>query len=241
MFALKGNYSEEFTSIFQAIQDVARYDPLLESRTRQSPSHPDGWGYVNINDHDLVFAKSGYPVFDSQKPGIQNGIVMVHARMASPGEPGGVFSSHPYHGSTQEIEIFMAHNGAFEKKGIAGRMGISDYMNITDSELFLHLILSQSGNLPGMLGKSIKEIREDGLMKGTPNLIIVGIDRNSQASEVLYYTDSPSDNRYGEYNKLYRIDSEKWSGVFSSSILESRYFPENYRAREVERGVIAYL
>ncbi|MEM0155889.1 MAG: class II glutamine amidotransferase [Thermoplasmataceae archaeon] len=220
---------------------MAQHDPLLESGSELLPSHPDGWGYANLSDGDLAFWKSNLPVYESPIPVIKNGILMMHARKASPGEPKGLFSSHPYHGTTQEIEIFMAHNGAFEKKGIAKRLGISDCSNITDSELFLHLVLSKGGSLSERVSRSIDEIRDDDLLKGTPNLLFIGIDRNRKEPEVLYYTDSASNEQYVEYNKLYRIDQGNWSGIFSSSILKSEYFPEGYPAKEVKRNSITYL
>ena len=241
MFGISGDFHEVFPEIFMALQDVARNDPLLDTRGIQLSEHSDGWGYVALSRDGLVHYKTSMPVYDSAPIIAQNGFMVAHARKASPSEPRGVANSHPFHASDQSMDIYLAHNGAFDKAEIAKILGIGETKDQTDSEFFLKLVIAQRGALMQRLEDAIGIAKEHRLLTGTPNLLLLGVRKDTMEPEILYYTAPPDSGKYGDYNRLYFVGGRGWSGVFSSSIIGSEFFPEDVETEQVKPGRVFSL
>ncbi|OWP55562.1 MAG: hypothetical protein B2I17_09305 [Thermoplasmatales archaeon B_DKE] len=241
MFGIVGDFQEAFPDLFNALQDVARHDPLLELSGNEPPRHSDGWGYVSSSSGSLVHFRTANPIYNSGPIDPENGFFIAHARKASPSEPLGATNSHPYHASDETMEVYLAHNGAFEKRGLADIIGIKETEDQTDSEFFLQLMMLQKGTLMQRLGGALGIIRQHRLLAGTPNLIVLGIRKDNGMPELLYYTAAPNSGVYTEYNRLYLVRGNGWTGVFSSSITGSEFFPEDTEKEVVRTGVILSL
>jgi len=241
MFAMVGEFSQVFPEIFMSLQDVARYDPLLDAMGVDPPMHSDGWGYVSLEGENLVHYRTADPVYDSNPVSAHRGFMLVHARKASPQEPHGVVNSHPFHASDQEMDVYLAHNGAFDKGGIAEILGISEIKRQTDSEIFLRLVISQTGSLTQRLESAIEIATDKKLLTGTPNLLVFGLRKETREAEIAYYTAPPNSGVYVDYNRLYMAQGKGWSGVFSSSIIGSEFFPEGAETIPVKTGKVFSL
>ena len=241
MFAMVGEFSQVFPEIFLSLQDVARNDPLLDAMGIDPPMHSDGWGYVTLSGENLVHYRTAVPVYDSNPVSAHNGFMIVHARKASPQEPHGVVNSHPFHASDQDMDIYLAHNGAFDKGGIAEILGISEIRDQTDSEIFLRLVISQKGRLTQRLESAIEIAADKKLLTGTPNLLVFGVTKETMEPELAYYTAPPNSGAYVDYNRLYLVRGRGWSGVFSSSIIGSEFFPEDVEIDQVKTGRVFSL
>ncbi len=241
MLAIVGEFSQVFPEIFMSLQDVARNDPLLDAMGIDPPMHSDGWGYVAFSKDDLVYYRTSAPVYDASPVSAHNGLMLVHARKASPQEPHGVVNSHPFHASDQNIDLYLAHNGAFDKGGISEILGISEIRNQTDSEFFLRLVISQSGRLTQRLESAIEIASDKKLLTGTPNLLMLGLGKGTMEAEIAYYTAPPNSGVYVDYNRLYLVRGRGWYGVFSSSIIGSEFFPEDVEIDQVKTGRVFSL
>jgi predicted glutamine amidotransferase len=235
MFCLKGEFEEDFPAIFEALQEVARSDPLLHGE-----SHSDGWGYVYYDGSSLVHERQREPVYAASVPNVKSGFVVVHARNAAPGEPLGALNSHPHRRSDRRYELYLAHNGWFDKKKIIGLLGERE-ANLsaqTDSEFFLELIFTLSGDPRERLETAAGLSKEHDLIKTAMNIFLLGVDRATGSATVAYYTDA---KEYSEYVTLYRGRGTSWSGVFSSSIRFSSRFPSSLGLEKVERDKVLEL
>ncbi|MHB1708795.1 MAG: class II glutamine amidotransferase domain-containing protein [Thermoplasmataceae archaeon] len=241
MFAMVGEFSQVFPEIFMSLQDVARNDPLLDAMGIDPPMHSDGWGYVSLSGGNLVHYRSAAPVYDSNPVSAHNGFILLHARKASPQEPHGVVNSHPFHASDQDMDIYLAHNGAFDKGGIAEILGIHDINGRTDSEIFLRLVISQTGRLTQRLESAVEIAADKKLLTGTPNLLVFVPGKETRDAEIAYYTAPPNSGVYVDYNRLYLVRGRDWSGVFSSSIIGSEFFPEDVEIDRVKTGRVFSL
>lgn len=235
MFCLKGEFEEDFPEIFAALQEVAKSDPLLRGE-----SHSDGWGYVYYNGSSFVHERRSEPIYTAAVPKVESGFVVVHARNAAPGEPLGVLNSHPHHRSDRRYEFYLTHNGWFDKGKIAGLLGERDagLSTQTDSEFFLELVFTLSGNPRERLETAARLSKEHDLVKTTMNIFLLGMDKATGSATVAYYTDA---KEYSEYVTLYSGHGTSWSGVFSSSIPLSSRFPASLRLEKVERDKVLEL
>ncbi|MEM3906781.1 MAG: hypothetical protein QXZ17_07955, partial [Nitrososphaerota archaeon] len=93
MVMLWGNFVPEFELIFKSLVDVAEDDPLAKNRP---VSHKDGWGLLNIYDGGLELKRYGTPLTSRvPTPRVEDGVVIVHVRLAAPSEGKGVLNAHP--------------------------------------------------------------------------------------------------------------------------------------------------
>jgi predicted glutamine amidotransferase len=241
MFMLKGSFSSDFEGIFTSLQEVARVDPLLENKGPSDGSHSDGWGYLNITDSKIEYVKFGTPIFHHEKLDTGDGVIMCHARNAAPNEPLGVNFAHPHYSSNDRFDFFLSHNGWFNKEGISSILKRNDSAYHTDSEMFLYLVSSLEGEPESRISEAIELVKERGLIRSSANLLFTVIDRKSQDYEAFYYSDAAAKSNYGTYQKLFLVRNERWSGVFSSSIVKANSFHFTENAEEVERGKLFML
>lgn len=218
--AITGNYLDDFPGIFKSLQDVAEYDRLFYDiyGKEMDPNHPDGWGYVNFSGDTIDLKKFADPVFKSSQPSIKNGDLIIHARKASKGQPLGALNAHPFSRSFRNSEMFMVHNGGVKKELLGVRMIEAD--THTDTETFLYFIKDR-GDTVKSLKEALAAVEHKNLMSGSLNLAILNVDRNGR-SRMFAYSDYSREN---EYIKLYFVKTKKWAGIFSSSIMHSKFFP----------------
>lgn len=241
MFCLSGNYSKVYKEIVNSFLEITRSDPLSMDKNGVLTSHDHGWGFVHYDDSSLEFLRSKVPVFESNVPYFNSGEFVIHARKAAPSEPIGTLESHPHIEIDEDYEVYLAHNGWFDKQAIAKELNIDNFKKYVDSQLFLKYIFSFNGGFKTRLENALAEAWEKNLVKSTANLMILSIDRNTRESKIFYYTDVKEGHEYSDYVRLYQVNTEQWRGVFSSSIIKSRSFPKNTSPMEVEREIVHTL
>lgn len=227
LLAVTGDFSDVFGNLFRSIQDAATYDKHLKELYRDeiNPNHPDGWGFVNFNGEEINFEKFRDPIYEASPPSVKNGNLMIHARKASKGQPLGALNAHPFHRSLKNSEIFMVHNGGVKKELL--KVKEIEIGTHTDTETFLFSIRDR-GEIVQSLRDALKMVDHKELMSGALNIAIMDIDRKG-FSRMFAYSDYSKES---EYIKLYYIESKKWNGVFSSTIVESIHFPD-YEHKEI--------
>lgn len=241
MFCLTGDYSDDFGLIFKSFLEVTKNDPIITAKEGDFRSHDHGWGYVYHSGKSVDYFRSSVPVFNSTMPEFYNGNLIVHARRAATGEPMGTMASHPHFESDDQYEVYLAHNGWFNKSAIAREMGINNYGTLVDSHMFLKYIMSFKGEFAERLHNALTEAKKKNLIISTANLMILAVERETGMSKMYYYTDSAEGFEYTDYVKLYLVRGKRWRGVFSSSILVPDQFPKYLGAVEVVRGTINTL
>lgn len=241
MFCLTGDYSDDFDAIRRSFLEVTKKDPIITSKEGNFTSHDHGWGYVHQSGKSLDYYRSSNPVFESALPDFSSGNLIVHARKAATGEPMGTMASHPHFESDDRYEVFLAHNGWFNKQAIAREMGIEKFSMFVDSQMFLKYIMSYNGEFEDRLNSALSDAKKKGLINSTANLMILAVDRDTSESRIYYHTDVAEGHDYTNYVKLYHVRGKRWQGVFSSSIIVPEAFPRNLNPVEVKRGTVNVL
>ena len=241
MFCLSGEYSSVFPDIKKAFMEVTRRDPIISNSDGTYTSHDDGWGYVHHDGSTIVYGRSGNPVFNSEIPPFKSGNLVIHARKAAPNEPFGASSSHPHMEYDGRFEVYLSHNGWFDKFALAKELGINNPEKYVDSQLFLKFLMSFPGSLENRLRSSTREMKEKRLLKSTANLMVLGLDRETQKTEIYCYTDVAEGRDYTEYVTLYKVSGSGWRGIFSSSLIVPEYFPMKTQAYKLPRGAVISL
>ncbi len=233
MFMITGNFGNDTESIYKSLREVAERDPVLVREKSSWSSHSDGWGIVSIGTSKIGHVRSSQPLFESGIPELINsGIMLMHARKASSGEPAGTLMSHPYVYSDNDYTVFLAHNGSLNKNVLAQKLGIDNVDHDTDSSVFLTYMMSNKGNVGERLQKAIKESRENDVFKKLTNLFVISVSKDDFKTQCFYYSHNVTDREYG---KLYKVYGKGWTGIFSSSITEAKNFPA-----ETEKNGVDY-
>ncbi len=235
MFILKGNYSKDFDIIFQISKKISGSDPLHLIDSDMPLNHLDGWGYVNLSDHDITYFKTDRPLKNSDPKMVENGCLLFHMRNAARGEPMGIQNSHPFHISTEDGDFYLAHNGWFDKEKIANFMGLKNYRNENDSLVFLRFLVSLKGEIEEKIRDSIKLSLENDFIRSTANIMLLFIDKTGRA-RCFALTEASRATNYGKYHELYMMEADSWNGVFSSSFFEFEEIGKLGRVTKLERG-----
>lgn len=238
MLAISGNFSDDYPDIMMAFSDVTRKDPLADAKKSRSESHPDGWGLVHHAIGAIHHEKHELPFFNDKIQEFGSGNLILHARQAAPGEPMGVTRAHPFFATDGVYDVFLCHNGWFDKDAISHEMSLDHPENYVDTEIFLKYTMSFPGTIHEKLNKSLGASFRKNMVKSSANILALSINRKHNSAEILYYTNVSESNEYDEYYRLYLIVSAHWKGVFSSSIIKSPNFPKNCKISEVPRGRI---
>lgn len=235
MFMISGNFGNDATSIYSSLREVAERDPVLVGSNSSWSSHSDGWGMVSLERDSIVYRRELAPIYRSNIPDIpSSGIVLAHARAASPGEPHGAIHSHPYQHSDSRYTVFLTHNGSLKKDKLAMELGV-DYMFDTDSNLFLKYIISMKGDIQERLQKSIDKAIDKEMFGKLTNIFVIAISNEDFQVDCLYYSYNPTKDEYGN---LYEVYGDGWAGIFSSSIIEAAHFPAKTRNKLCETGIV---
>ncbi len=237
MFMLNGDFSENFHEIFKVSKSISCSDPLHITSDSLPKDHKDGWGFVNLTSDHIAHFRTSDPLCDSSEPQVNNGHLIFHMRNAAPNEPMGIHNSHPFHISTEEGDFYLAHNGWFDKEKIANFIGLKGYASENDSLIFLRFLASRHGDLQHKIRESIDISLKMGFIKSTANLMILFVDKKGKPSMFSITEASPTSN-YGKYQELYRLENEKWTGIFSSSFMEFSEIKKLGKISKLERGLI---
>lgn len=231
MFSLYGDYRNDVDDLLNSLREVSRRDPLRNDEEGHPISHNDGWGYIELNSKYVDYKRYKSPIFKTKLPEFrEQGFLMVHARKAATGEPLGLLNSHPHHKSTPEYDLYLCHNGSYDKEKIAALLGESNIRNQTDSEFFLSYIASRNGSIEEKIRNAIDATVEKELLKTTNNIMLLSVDKDTEKVNLYYYSDSRNPS---EYTTLYYAETKKWKGVFSSSITLSKFFPKKLKIKKV--------
>ncbi len=221
---VKGDFSEDYENLFLALKDVAKEDPIRKEMHSSWVSHDDGWGFVYYDDSTVIHERFVRPIFESNIVKIpSNGILIMHARKAGEIEPKGVMHSHPHRRSDRNYEVFLAHNGSFDKKIIAGMLNENLLNKQTDSEFFLEFLMGIEGNIFEKVNRALEITKEKEIIKTASNIFILSVEKLTGKVDLFYYSYAKD---FNDYIKLYHVKSETWEGIFSSSIIRSEYFPK---------------
>ena len=236
MVLLWGEFSPEFESIFRSLADVAEDDPLAK---KKPVSHGDGWGLLNLYKEGLELKRYGTPLtLRVPTPRVENGVAIVHVRLAAPSEGMGVLNAHPFHLQDERYDVYISHNGWFDKFEMNKTLGLGSVKNMNDTETFLKLLMTQNGSREDRVREALDISKENGYIKGGANIYVVATERETNATHVIYHSDVAPGNDYTEYEKLFLLSGSNWSGVISSSLKESKFFPKGVNIEEIERGRI---
>ena len=239
MFMLTGDYSADLPRIFESLKDAAYDDWIYHEVFKRKISHDDGWGYAVLGADSVHYDRIYKPVFECDLPVLPgNGAMIMHARKAAEGEPLGPLNCHPHHRSDSKLDAYLSHNGAFDKRKIADLLHVDDVEGQTDSEFFLELLMSKEGSVLEKLRSSIKDMHDEDLVKSTGNIFLIYRDKLTGEQGAYYYSTA---KKPSEYTSLYSVKGPDWSGVFSSTIIKSKYFPDSFKAEKVPMDVLFLL
>ncbi|MEB2837158.1 MAG: hypothetical protein GSR80_001062 [Desulfurococcales archaeon] len=135
-----------------------------------APGLPEG-GVCRANLEALKAAVERLPRL---LEGAREALLVLHARLASPGEPRGTLNAHPFrveaHTQAGPVEVYLAHNGSVEKEPLARLHGL-DPRAYTDTHILaIHTAarLSEGRSIP----EAISEVEERGLVKTALDLAV---------------------------------------------------------------------
>lgn len=239
MFMLAGDYSEDLPRIFESLKDAAYDDWVYHDVYKKRISHDDGWGYAVLGKDSVHYDRIYKPVYECDLPDLPgSGLMIMHARKAADGEPLGPLNCHPHHRSDSSLDAYLSHNGAFDKRKIGNILGVDSVDGQTDSEFFLELLFSRKGTVLEKIRSSISDMHDLDLVKSTGNIFLIYRNKLNGEQGAYYYSTAKIQN---EYTSLYLVKGREWSGVFSSTIVKSKYFPDSYKAEKVPMDVLFLL
>ncbi len=239
MFMLTGDFTEDLDGIFKSLYEVCRNDPLFPAQWKKEACHDSGWGYV-FTDNDVIdFKRYRRPVYDCPVPEIgSGGKLIVHVRKAASGEPVGLLDSHPHHRGDNEYDVYLVHNGSYNKSNIASRLNEGKLENQPDSEFFLEYLMAQEGDIEQRIRTTLEDTDKFEFVKTSNNIFILAVDKTTKNTRLFYYSYSKLND---EYVTLYRIENERVRGVVSSSLLKSSSFPGNMKISKVPQRILVEL
>lgn len=238
MILLWGNFSDDFGSIFRSLEDVAQDDPLLRKDGKKG-SHKDGWGFLNITDDSIEYRRFATPLtLKTSEPKVRDGLAIVHARAAAPGEGLGVLNTHPFHEQDETYDVYISHNGWFDKEGMNDILELETVKSMNDTEVFLRLVMSRKGTIETRVKNALDLSRKNGYIKGGANIYIIALRKATNETTIIFFSDVGPELDYNEFYRLYSITGVNWNGIVSSSLIISDYFPNKIEFSPIERGKI---
>lgn len=225
MMLMIGEFSQLLDSMLAAFKEVCQDDPLRREEDGSIYSHPDGWGCVNIHD-SMEMRKSPFPIYRAERIEAHDGILMIHARKGSKGEPVGTSFTHPFYSFDQENDYWLCHNGDFYKDKISDYMGKPVSNGESDTQVFFDLLLRQDGDGFHKLSESVRIINDISAVKSIENLFLIEYNRLSGRKKAYAFTDSPQNKEYNEHSRLYSAGNGRMRAIFSSSVAFSSYYRE---------------
>jgi len=140
------------TKAVEAFVRASRCDPYLADLSNTSTkcaAHSDGWGFtlIEVGDRGVktaAFYKSGKPVYDDSQglshltsllASVSGGFaLLLHSRKASVGSPGG-YNAHPFVYEGKGFTYWLAHNGTADEVSLRRVLGISEALDVSDTQL----------------------------------------------------------------------------------------------------------
>lgn len=234
---LWGDFDEDFPPIFQSFADIATEDPVRSKEVGKKVAHKDGWGLLNVTSERIVLDKRSTSLTrDTELPKVFNGALMMHTRAAAPNEGMGVLNNHPFHLSDEKYDVYIVHNGWFDKYKINEAIGYSHPELINDTEIFADFFMSLEGDMKTRISKALEISKQKEYIKGGANIYVIVKDRETLETSIFYHADNAPGKEFTEYNRLYAIGNGKWKGIISSSLIYSSHFPKSLNPTEIERG-----
>ncbi len=117
-----------------------------EKRLYGDESHGDGWGFVIASLEDLALYKTLRPIYEDDVNIIIDVLrrlksdllaVLIHARAASEMTPINLISTHPIPASSRYGELYIVHNGEFNRISLAAELGLSKGEALGFSDTYL--------------------------------------------------------------------------------------------------------
>lgn len=239
MFTVVGNFGPDLDDLFESLLEVCRHDPFFPPDWKAQPCHDDGWGYVTYDGDSIDFKRYKNAIFDSEKPKFNDkGILVVHARKAASGEPIGLLDSHPHHRGNSEYDVYLVHNGSYNKANIAEKLEDTNLSNQPDSEFFLEYLIRQKGTIEEKIAKTLEDADKYDFVKTTNNIFIMSVDKSNGKARLFYYGFSKRDY---EYVTMYKVENDKWKAVISSSLLKASRLPKDLKVTKVEQRKLMEL
>lgn len=239
MFTVVGNFGSDVSNLFDSLVEVCKKDPDFPSDWKANPSHDDGWGYVSYEDESIDFKRYRDAIFNSEVPKFNdNGILVVHARKAASGEPVGLLDAHPHHRGNSQYDVYLVHNGSYNKAKIAEMLGDTNLNNQPDSEFFLEYLMKQNGSIEEKIRKTLEDADKYDFVKTTNNIFILAVDKSSGKARLFYYGFSKRDY---DYITMYRVENDDWRAIVSSSLLKAAKLPKNLKITKVEQRKLMEL
>lgn len=239
MFTVVGKYGDDIGDLFGSLVEVCKNDPFFPPDWNADPVHDDGWGYVMYDENAIDFKRYKEPIFSSKPPEFnREGLLIVHARKAASGEPVGLLDAHPHHRGDSQYDVYLVHNGSYNKDKIAEKLHDSNLKNQPDSEFFLDYLIRQNGSIEDRIRKTLDDADKYDFVKTTNNIFILAVDKSTRMGRLFYYGFSKRDY---EYIVMYRVEGNGWKGVISSSMLKASKLPKDLKITRVEQKELVEL
>lgn len=239
MFMLSGSYGGHVEVVFNSLNEVCQNDPLFPESYKGKPCHDNGWGYVTIGPDSIDFKRYSTPIFESKTPNLgDSGKVIVHVRKAASGEPTSLLDAHPHHRGNEDYDVYLVHNGSYNKKNIAAKLNETKLDNQPDSEYFLEYLMQQEGNIEEKIERTLSDAEKFDFVKTTNNIFILSVDKTSKEARTFYHS---SFKKESEYVTMYKVQGKEFSGVVSSSLLKSSQFPLDLEVTKVKTNKLYEL
>ena len=243
------NGAKLVAKLTELLYEAASNDCLLRELT-DNYRHCDGYGYLVLYDdgEGLKLAIEKFDAFDSLNvsssndvcatnlkalestvrklakiiEGSKRGLLILHARKASKGEPRGVMHAHPYIEGIAARDgyrlIALAHNGGVDKKPLAKLIGV-DPDAYTDTHILTLWLIKQL-----IHGKDIEHILKEAYKytRTALNLVIANIEVKKELKATLYaysfISERIKDEDRLEYYKPVFFKASGVEGFISSTV-----------------------
>lgn len=235
MLLFLGKNDSNFISLLKSLEEVCRDDPLHDFEHKPFLDHKDGWGYVDSGREFLSFTKFLTPIFQEKQASFNGDIRLIHARNATEGEPRSLASTQPFHLPLENHDIYFAHNGWIDKTKLTGKFSDEFRATRSDSEIFLSLMGQYTGNPLERFNAALEQVYSTGSLLSGLNIFLLSANRKTQERDVYVYSDA---RNFDLYHRFYFVKGMEFSAVVSSSLLESRNFPEGVDRIPLSPGII---
>ena len=274
MFILisKKNNSNIKNNWLESWYNAAKCDPRLPLAPEDC-SHGDGWGFIQANYKDKKLKvinrlKNVDPLYncdlskieqtldDSIFLGLDESILLAHARKASANMPKLLQQIHPFenfHYKTQET-TFLTHNGLVSKTILNNRLKnkLSDLTVVSDTQMLTFYFQEKMESAPMSLdlwANTLNDIiREHEKTKEKYTMQLFFLTIGSQYYK-LYVSSA-----YGEYNPgveklrgyytLYQCQNDKYISFCSSTVVDNfkeKYFDDTWKIEPIENNTSVEL
>lgn len=244
-----------FKDLLRGFVEASVNDFVLDSFRRGRRSHDHGWGFAYVyrylNDLGSMYFRTSLPiktsVIDVRRaiaiPRLFDWIAMVlHSRLTS-GEPIDISSAHPFYVHIPgRLSLWLVHNGAVDKKMLAGSLSMDSLRDMYADSYFLAHWIANSMVEPSLESfvEAVEKLISMGVVRTSLNMAAILVserDRDVTAIAVNYVCGDGLD--VYDYYKLYRVDIGGGAIAIASSTV-ALYMARlgGYEIRYLENGEI---